>query len=183
VKYSNSYFFEQQIGWRCVAVDPLPTYAAMWSQLRERSCFHQVALGSVQGTARLLMPHDASVREGESHSADMFSTLLQASGKVDLAKFQEVEVPVVTAASLLDQASISAVGILSIDVEGFEIEVLKGYDFKRHPTDIVLVENNATGRMGNDEIRDYLIRQGFTYHARFWRMDDVFVSARLGAGL
>lgn len=181
VQYSNSYFFEKHLGFKCIAVDPLPTYASLWSELRRSSRFHQVALGSAPSTAKLLMPRDPKVKAGESHSADMFSTLLNETSKVDSGKFQQVDVPVVTAAALLDQENISAVGILSIDVEGFEMEVLKGYDFARHPADIVLVENNTTGRMGSDAIREYLIRQGYAYHARFWRMDDVFVSARLRA--
>lgn len=51
---------------------------------------------------------------------------------------QDIEVPTATMSALLDKHGIAAVDLLLLDVEGAEIDVLKGLDFSRHaPTRIV----------------------------------------------
>lgn len=63
----------------------------------------------------------------------------------------ELEVPVETLTSILDCTSYENFDFMSLDVEGFELEVLKGLDFsKYHPTSL-LVEINQS-----EELRQYL---------------------------
>jgi hypothetical protein len=38
------------------------------------------------------------------------------------------------------------------------------------------LENNSDGALGSNEIRDYLINQGYIYYARVGWLDDVFIS-------
>jgi FkbM family methyltransferase len=59
--------------------------------------------------------------------------------------------PAVTLSSLLDKHAIAKVDLLSLDVEGYELQVLKGIDFKRHRPEWMLIEARY-----RREIEDYL---------------------------
>ena len=52
----------------------------------------------------------------------------------------EVEVPARTLSSILDEVAAPDVDLLSLDVEGFEAEVVKGLDLERHRPRYLLVE-------------------------------------------
>jgi hypothetical protein len=52
----------------------------------------------------------------------------------------EVDVPARTLSSLLDEIAAPEVDLLSLDVEGFEEQVLRGLDLERHAPRYVLVE-------------------------------------------
>src|SRR5205085_1005428 len=51
-----------------------------------------------------------------------------------------VEVPARTLSSLLDEAEIAEIDLFSLDVEGYEEEVLRGLDLGRHAPHLILVE-------------------------------------------
>jgi FkbM family methyltransferase len=52
----------------------------------------------------------------------------------------ELEVPARTLSSLLDEMDAPEVDLLSLDVEGHEVEALRGLDLERHAPRFVLVE-------------------------------------------
>lgn len=87
----------------------------------------------------------------------------------------EVEVPARTLSSLLDDCAISALDLLSLDVEGFETEALKGLDLARHRPAFVLVEHWTEERLA--EIcsilgRGYALVERVTDHDAFFRRVD-----------
>ena len=84
-------------------------------------------------------------------------------------------VPQVPLQKLLDKHSISDAIVLSIDVEGAEMEVLESIDFDRSTFKCILVENNHSSWFGSREIRAFLASKGYIYYARFWQLDDVFL--------
>jgi hypothetical protein len=52
----------------------------------------------------------------------------------------EVQVPTRTLTSILDEVSAPEIDLLSLDVEGFEPDVLRGLDLERHAPRFVVVE-------------------------------------------
>jgi FkbM family methyltransferase len=175
IKFSNSYFFEKNLGFECIAIDPLTTYVSHWAQIRPKAKLHNVALGATKGKMDLLTMEDDGMAFRE-HSPDMFSTFSVENSKLRDGKWRTVEVPVLTAQELFDSDRVSEIGIVSIDVEGFEIEVLKGIDFSRTKIYIAIIENNTQNKFGSDEIRNFMTKNGFAFYARIWGMDDVFVN-------
>lgn len=65
--------------------------------------------------------------------------------------------------------------MMSIDVEGHEIEVLKGLDLSRIKVSVLIIENNVPAFRGRQEIRDHMLANGYRLAARVWHLDDVFV--------
>lgn len=140
---SNTCYFERFRGWSGLLVEPIPEMAALCRKNRPGSIVENCALGGPE-------------REGEEMTLTYCGLmtvaeggLLEGSAKADHlasgASLQNVEpydftVRCRTLSSLLDQYTIGHVDLLSLDVEGFEVEALKGLDLTRHAPDHILVE-------------------------------------------
>ena len=48
--------------------------------------------------------------------------------------------PARTLSSILDQHNITSIDLLSLDVEGFELQALQGLDLERHKPHFLLIE-------------------------------------------
>jgi FkbM family methyltransferase len=119
-------------GWRGINVEPNPSYAAKLRQERPRDVTREVALGDSAGSATLYEFGDTGL-----------STLVKeiAEGHITAGfKATERRVPLTTLAELLNDLGEQTVHFLKIDVEGFELQVLRGADFKRVRPWIVLIE-------------------------------------------
>jgi FkbM family methyltransferase len=124
-------FYEQ--GWRGVHVEPVPQYAELLRQDRPDEVVLQVALGEKAGILDLYMVPDTGLSTGvEAHAKK-----LQAQHGFASQTIQTAMLPMRTAlASLAGQQ----VHWLKIDVEGFEAEVLRGWDPAALRPWVILIE-------------------------------------------
>ncbi len=75
----------------------------------------------------------------------------------------------------MKEQKVSHVDAAFIDVEGYEMNVLKGIDFQKLDITCLCIENDQEGRLFPDmELRQYLIDRGYRLVARL-SIDDVFV--------
>jgi FkbM family methyltransferase len=168
IKFSNSYFFEKYFKFKVLAVDPLDRYKALWEKYRSGSVFNQCALGEVEGVVELTVPLEGQFVD------DMHSSLCNTS-KLEGYKTSKKSVKMKTLTQLLNEQSIREVLICSIDVEGFELEVLKGLDFNQFQIDCFCIENNESNPYGSEELRSFLLNKGYSFVARLGMLDDVYV--------
>lgn len=156
VDLSNSYHFEQ-IGWTGILVEPDPDRARACAASRPHSktfqcaavdsaetgeiCFHRAAAG-VYSTTNLTPDHERR---------------LAGMGMAT----EEIRVPARTLDSMLIEAGATQVDFVSIDVEGAELAVLRGFDIDRWSPQVVIVESNTKHRA--KEIRDYFVAHGYAY--------------------
>ncbi len=134
---SNTYYLERFRGWGGALVEPIPDLAK--SAARERPRSHVVNAALV---ARTYTSPTIEVRYGGAYSAtagteDFDDPTIGESADVPS---YVVEVPARTLSSVLDEAGISHVDFLSLDVQGYEEDVLRGLDFERHAPDLALIE-------------------------------------------
>lgn len=154
VNQSNSLYFERERGWRGVLIEPvLHNFLKCQSNRATDNTFFCAACVSddyekpyVRLTYSNLMttPHGVAsdIADPRAHAH---------SGAVYLQRGEKpVEVMAVarTLSSLLDEANAPAeMDLLSLDVEGGELEVLKGLDHRRHRFRYLLVECRDPQRM------------------------------------
>lgn len=131
VKDSQTWHLEQR-GWTGVLIEPLPQCASRLRQQRraivvEAACTCPERAGQ---TARLQV-------------AGPYSTLEPQLRVADCSSCGEVEVRLTTLDEILQSNGIEAIDLLSLDVEGHELEVLRGFSLERYRPRLVLIEDHA----------------------------------------
>lgn len=154
---SMTYHFEL-MGWTCLLVEPIPE---LFGKIRDnRRCVAlNCAASSSEGQATLFVAVAAtgmsSIDPGRRHR--------KAVGRAG-ARLEPVVVPTRTLDSILADAAISVIDFVSIDVEGHELEVLKGFSIGKYRPRIVLVEDNSGGT--DDTVPDYMDARGYAIFRR-----------------
>lgn len=135
--YSQSWHLEEKLGWRCVLVEPNPELAEKARQLRRNSQVYEcacVASDDIQQLS-LFIPlvngeevtgHAAIAKNIDDHA---YST------------HREVVIKARTLNRIIEESKLPQIDVLSIDVEGAEIEVLKGFDLVKHQPKLILLED------------------------------------------
>ena len=112
-------FYEH--GWRGVHVEPVPAFAQMLREDRPDETVLQVALGETEGTLALNVFADTGLSTAVSAYAERH--VAERNYAVD-----RIEVPVLTLGAALKALQGRDIHWLKIDVEGFEEQVLRGWD-------------------------------------------------------
>lgn len=158
VNLSNTYHFEQA-GWAGVLVEPDPEMAQRCRDARPRSLTFQCAAAGPDSKGEIVF---YKVGGGEAYS----TTSLDAGHRERLDRlglqWREVRVAARTLDSILEEASAPQVDFVSIDVEGGELAVLRGFDIERWKPGVVIVETNARTR--DPAVRRYFVAHRYAYH-------------------
>jgi|ERR1051326_1338230 FkbM family methyltransferase len=130
---SQTWLLEQN-GWRGILVEPLAEFHAKLTSARPRSKVYQAACSAPEkrGTATL---HVAS--------HDGFSTLEPQRDSHGVEFTRTETVPVMTLDDILEKEGNPRVDFVSIDVEGGELDVLRGFSLERRRPALVLIEDGV----------------------------------------
>jgi len=144
-KLSQTWLFEQH-GWKGILVEPVAKNCELLRQLRPGSRVFQCALGAPEqrGHARI------NVAGGD----DVLSGLV-VDDDVIVERTEEVEVR--TLDEVLAEADNPKLDFMSIDVEGFELQVLRGFDLMRHRPAVLLIEDHLENLL----VHRHLVRHGY----------------------
>ena len=144
---SNTYWFERFRGWRGILIEPVPMMAAACLRNRPRATVINSALVSSEITKSVRMQTAhlmAFVSKSFARPEDEQHHLRTAIEVQQLESVMEIEVTARTLSSILLELDVTRIDLLSLDVEGYEVEVLKGLDTALHRPRFILVE---TGRL------------------------------------
>jgi len=141
VDFSNTYFFER-IGWRGVLVEPHPSLAGRCRSARPRSTVVECAVVPPGAPAAVTL----QVSDG----AELYSSLeMDAAARRQVRRetgalvVREVRAEARTLDAILEGAGAPAVDFVTIDVEGHELGVLKGFTLARWRPKVVILERNG----------------------------------------
>lgn len=169
VTHSNSLFFERFLGFRTVAIDAMEELREPWKQVRPQATFVSCAVGEHNGTTSFEVVEGAGVE-------NMFSSVAGASTKGSELSRHSRSVPLRRLTDVLAELSILDVGILGLDVEGYELPALKGLDFSKVRVHCLVVENNASDGLPREDVRDHMAAAGFELAARIYNFDDIYLN-------
>lgn len=189
---SNTYYFEKYLNWHGIAFEPNPSAFEILSTTRSchliQGCaYHQdgevplLALSESKqptGAKQTAPCSQLSMVFDSIHGGAMLSGIPEHMNQLqwiksirEPMKLNEtvVTVPCHRIDTILNDFGVKIVDYLSIDVEGAEIEVLRGIDFDKVKVNIIGVEHND--RFG--EVYDLLTRSGFEYQGLLF-FDEIF---------
>lgn len=169
---SNTYLLELN-GWTGLAIEPQEWLNQQWPGLRTTPCLDCV-VGSEDRDVTFV---EATEQVGLS-GVDGFNKVSGGYTK-KIVKQKRLE-------NILREYAIEEIDYLSIDVEGYEMNVLRGIDFGKVNVRLIGIENDLGFRwlpilgkrlgfeLGSNEIRQYLRKNGFKQIARIV-CDDFFI--------
>ena len=124
-------FHLEQLGWRGILVEPQPHLADLARQQRTAQVF-AVACSAPENAGKTLTLHLAGIHS--SFDPNLKVATVRPEGTID--------VPLQPLDAILTEAGApSPIDFVAVDVEGHEIEVLRGFDFARWRPRLILLED------------------------------------------
>jgi len=132
---SNTFYLETELNWSGLLIEPNPDYVKECIVNRPKSKVYDCAL--------------VSFDFDKDHTVLYSIALKGAMGTVEDRGMwaNEFEIPVVhqkipvrTLTSILDEVNPEKIDFLSLDVEGYELNVLQGLNFEKYKPELIVVE-------------------------------------------
>lgn len=143
-KQSNTYYYERIRNWKGVLIEPIPILFEQCKKLRKRSevfnyiCSEPEYSGSCKNIRYAdLMSQVSGTFDHKNDEEKHINRGLEIQ-KID--KSFEVEVECLTLSKVINKSSFNNFDFMSIDVEGHELQVLKGLNLEKHAPSYLLVE-------------------------------------------
>lgn len=151
-KKDSQSFHLEEAGWRGILIEPVPELAAELRRVRRATVF-EVACSSPDraGTTMTL------------HVAGPFSSFDPHLAVTGMRADRTVDVRVDTLDQVLAQGDVRPpIDLMSVDVEGHELEVLSGFDFARWRPRLILLEDHVS----NLDKHRFMQRNGYALMRR-----------------
>ncbi|MFL9831962.1 FkbM family methyltransferase [Flavobacterium sp. ST-87] len=152
VKASNTYFFYLR-GWKGICIDPNPDLKDTYNFFRPKDKFINCAIGAHESIMSYYKLND----NFSAMNTLNYDFIEKHNLKNEIKSV--IDVPVYNLKNILDKNIIEGdrLDFFDIDVEGFDIEVLKSNDWVKYRPKIILVESNLSFQNDiNSEIVNYL---------------------------
>lgn len=147
ISQSNTALYEFEYNWKGLLVEPNPKKFFECKKIRRNSIVENYALVSDNYTDDFISGNF----DEDGYSESLTSMVYDNGDWVDeiLLKHKReisnklVEVPAITLDKLLVKHGITKVNFVSLDVEGYEISVLNGFDIQKYKPDYIMIETTT----------------------------------------
>lgn len=133
---SQTFHLEQQ-GWSGILVEPQSTLVAQLKARRPQSRVVQAACTSQEKSGQGVIHLPKNAYHG-------FATTDPAAEEEDVEFDRQEPISLVTLDSILQDTGTPQVDLLSVDTQGTELDVLKGFDLRKHRPRLILLEDHVT---------------------------------------
>lgn len=175
ISFSNTYFFEKELDWSGICIEPNPEIFGQLTKNRKCYC-EQVCITNSFSKKRFL--------KCSGYMLEMYSGLMDEFDPRHIERIDcEIEIyggkkeiiwiECAPFKAILRKYNISHVDFLSIDIEGGEKSALETIDFDAVKIDIIVVENN----FDEDVVKNFLLSKGYRYLTRIGK-DDIYKNER-----
>jgi FkbM family methyltransferase len=175
VTASNTYYLEKIKGWNGILIEPSPVDYPTCVRMRPGAKVFNCALvpsGYPDSTVTLIYGGDLSFVEG-AYSGSAANARLGMIG--NYRQPEAIEVPARTLSSIIDEAGVEEIDFCSLDVEGFELQVLQGLRLDACAPRVFLIEcQTDTAR---EQVESHL-RPYYDLEAQLSHHDYLFVRRR-----
>ena len=168
--YSNSYFFEKNLNWDGICVEPNPVVFEKLIKNRKAKCLNVgmwneskiLEFCKITGYAEMLSGFLESYHP--THKMQIDNEIKQFGGKKQILKIECISFN-----DLIKEHNVKKIDLLTIDVEGAEQNIIYSIDFSEIDIDVIICENNYNDK----KIQNYLKQGGYSFIRKI-KCDDVY---------
>jgi len=178
ITINNTYFFEKELEWKGICIEPNPTIYEKLRQNRDGECINACAYNK-EGEVKFVCLNGytemlSGVEEAYNtlHKMRIHSEISQYGGGI-----KHINVQAHTLSKILSDRNITHVEYLSIDTEGSELQVLQGIDFSKVTFDVIDVEVNYPEEH-EPLFNDLLFKNGYKFLTKLGG-DNIYVSNKI----
>jgi FkbM family methyltransferase len=163
VELSNTFFFEKELNWKGICIEPNPR---VFEQLKKnRSCVSiNCGVSDVSDTVEFISVSGWGIMLSgifnffdNRHIKRINQAITEHGGGKEL-----IDISVLPLSHIFEQYNLKIIDYCSIDVEGGEMQVLKSIDFSKIQISVFTIENNN----GTGIVMDFLKPLGYSLIAR-----------------
>ena len=158
VKYSNTKFFEDTLGWTGVLIEPLSDQFEKCKVNRPKSKIYNYIASNSEGSKNLYQ-NDATSSVTDHTSSRHFDKFHKHKN------INVLSIECKKLGDILHDAGITYIDFWSLDVEGAEYDVLQSMDWNI-PVGVICIESFPEEEELNNKCRQILRKNGFIYDGR-----------------
>jgi FkbM family methyltransferase len=158
INQSNTLYFERK-GWRGLLIEPVPDTFEKCKKNRPLAKVVNAACVGFDYPGDEISLIDVglmSLIEGARSTKEEQDEWIRRGEELQNLTSKKCQSPAKTLTSILDEQGRHHIDLLSLDVEGYELHVLKGLDFSRHRPKYIVAEDSAVS-----DIVGFLQSQGY----------------------
>ena len=161
-RFSNTHLFYQQ-GWSGINIDATPGSMERFRRIRPRDINLEVAIANTRRTIPFFVFNESAL-----NSFDRELSCSRNHGKFHIQEEIEITTQMLQEVLASHLPTGQKINFLSVDVEGFDLEVIQSNDWKQFRPEYVLVEclNFDFNEITENKIYAFLQQQGYTLFAK-----------------
>jgi FkbM family methyltransferase len=172
---SNTYYLEKFLGWKGVLVEGIPELYDKCKKERKKSLVYNYALVSHDFPDSYIEMHYAglmSVVENSLKTSENQEKHLADGLKIQkIDKSYSIKVPTLTLESILDSLpNLPLINFFSLDVEGYELDVLKGMNVQKYKPQYILIESRDLNEIQSFLSPCYEMIEKLSYHDYLFKL-------------
>ena len=150
---NNTYIFEQ-IGWKGICIEPQPdVFRQYLTKFRNCDCYNAALSSSSNESVEFFQAHGANALSGLNKGmSEDHKNWAKEYGKVEIIKVKTITFDEI----MKKYPEIKEIDFMSIDVEGYEMEILKTIDFEKYKFNLITIEKSEP-----EKIKDIMVKKGY----------------------